>query len=333
MDKSIRWGIIGTAKIAETAVIPAIKASRNGTVYAVASRDEWKARAYADRLGIERAYGSYEALLADPDIDAIYNPLPNDGHAPWSIQAAKAKKPTLCEKPIALNAQQAQEMVEVFRQENVLLAEAFMYRYHPQHAAVKKLLADNTIGPLRLIDVCFTYAMSEAETKNVRLKPELGGGGLMDVGCYCVNLCRMIVGEEPDFVTAQSIYGAQTQVDEMFVGTLHFPGGVVAHFDCGMRATFRNHYTLVGPDGEIQSDLAFRPPDSGSTTLQVRRAGQIPETITIPDSNQYVLMVEDFADAVIAGRKTTYDPADSVKNMRVLDALDRAARENKVVAV
>ncbi len=330
MEKRIRWGVLSTANIARTAVIPAIQASNNGMVLAVASRDQERGRVYADQLGIERAYGSYEELLADPDIDAIYNPLPNDGHAPWSILAAKAHKPTLVEKPIAMNAAQAQQMVEAFRAEEVLLAEAFMYRYHPQHAQVKKLLAENTIGKLRLIDVCFTYSLPPSDSENVRLKPELGGGGLWDVGCYCVNLCRMIVGEEPDCVTAQAIYGTETRVDEMFVGTLHFPGGVLAHLDCGMRGIFRNHYSLVGPDGEIISDMAFRPPDDGPTTLQIRTDDKS-ETITVPAANQYVLMVQDFAEAVRTGRKTTYDPVDSVKNMRVLDALDCAAREKRIV--
>src|SRR5581483_195527 len=331
MAEKIRWGVLGTANIAREEVIPAIKASHNGIVLAVGSRDAGRARAYADALGIERAYGSYEALLADPDIDAIYNPLPNDGHVPWSIAAAQAGKPTLVEKPIAMNAAQAEQLVKAFRDANVLLTEAFMYRYHPQHERVRKLLAEGTIGPLRLIDTAFTYSMPLAVTDNVRLKPDQGGGGLWDVGCYCVNLCRMMVGEEPDTVTGQLILGTQSGVDEMFVCTLHFPGGVVAHFDCGMRAEFRNFYTLVGPDGAVTADNAFRPPDNGSTTIRVQRNRALAEPIVIPAVNQYQRMVEDFADAVQQGRKMTYDPMDSVKNMRVLDALLQAAREGRTI--
>ncbi len=338
MADKIRWGVIGTAEIARNALIPAVQSSRNGVVLGVASRDKGRARAYADTLGIERAYGSYEEMLADPDIDAVYNPLPNDSHAPWSIAAAKAKKPTLCEKPIALNAAQAQQMVDAFRTENVLLAEAFMYRYHPQHQIVKDLLAAGTIGPINLINTAFTYSMPLSDTTNVRLKPELGGGGLLDVGCYCVNLCRFIVGEEPDTVTGQVIIGKMTGADEAFVGTLHFPSGVLAHFDCGMRGTWRQQYTLIGPAGSITVPSAFRPIEDKETIIQVRKeTGEfwqtidMPEIVSAPAVNQYRLMVEDFGDAVREGRTITYDPADSVKNMRVLDALIRAAREGIVV--
>jgi D-xylose 1-dehydrogenase (NADP+, D-xylono-1,5-lactone-forming) len=331
MADKIRWGVISTAKIARTAVIPAIKASRNGIVYGVASREASKARAYADELGIECAYGSYEEMLADPNIDAVYNPLPNDGHAPWSIAAAKAGKPTLCEKPLAMNAEEAQQMVDAFRAEGVLLAEAFMYRYHPQHTQIRKLLDDGTIGPLKLIDACFTYSMALSVTDNVRLKPELGGGGLMDVGCYCINACRMITGEEPDAVTGQQVIGPVSGVDEFFVGTLHFPSGVVAHFDCGMRARFRQQYTVIGPDGSITAEQAFRPPEDDTTNITVWPGKGDPRTIVVPATNQYRLMVEDFADAVKQGHKMTYDPADSVKNMRVIDALLRAAQDGKTV--
>ncbi len=331
MADKIRWGIISTARIARNAVIPAIQQSRNGVVAAVASRDAAKARAYADDLHIERAYGSYEELLADPNIDAIYNPLPNDGHAPWSIAAAKAGKPTLVEKPIALNTQQAQEMIDAFRAANVLLAEAFMYRYHPQHQKARELLAAGVTGPLNLIDVCFTFSLRPEDTNNVRLKPELGGGGLMDVGCYCINLCRLMTGEEPDVVTGQAAIGRQSGVDEAFVGTLHFPSGVMAHFDCGVRAMFRNTYTLKGPQGAITVDRAFRPADGGPSTIHVDRPNQDTAIIEIPECDQYQLMVEDFADAVMQGRKVTYDPLDSVKTMRVLDALARSAREERFI--
>ncbi len=333
MADKIRWGVIGTANIAREAVIPAIRASRNGVVLGVASRDARRGRDYADSLGIERAYASYEELLADPEIDAVYNPLPNDGHAPWSIAAAKAGKPTLCEKPLALDARQAQQMVDAFRAEGVLLAEAFMYRYHPQHQQIRKLLADGAIGALKLIDTCFTYSMAMSVTDNVRLKPELGGGGLLDVGCYCVNACRMIVGEEPDYVTGQAVLGEASRVDESFVGTLHFPGGVLAHFDCGMRSNFRDQYTLIGPEGTITAVQAFRPPEDGPTSIVVRHGKAEPQTLVAPTANQYQLMVEDFGDAVRQGRKVTYDPADSVRNMRVLDALLKAAHDGKTVRV
>jgi D-xylose 1-dehydrogenase (NADP+, D-xylono-1,5-lactone-forming) len=333
MADRIRWGVISTSNIAEVAVIPAIQSSRNGIVLGVASRDHGRARQYADRLKIERAYGSYEELLADPDIDAIYNPLPNHGHVPWSAAAAKAGKPTLVEKPIGITAAEAQQLVDTFRAEGVLLAEAFMYRYHPQHAEVRKLIKDGAIGTLNLISAHFTYSMPFDNTTNVRLNPEIGGGGLLDVGCYCVNASRMLTGEEPDAVTGQVVIGKTSGVDELFVGTLHFPSGAMAHFDCGMRSSWRNEYRVTGTDGTITVDAAFRPEDDGVAAISVRSNDGKARSIEIPASNQYRLMVEDFGDAVKAGRKVTYDPADSVRNMRVLDALTRAAKEGRTVAV
>ncbi|MEP7286657.1 MAG: Gfo/Idh/MocA family oxidoreductase [Chloroflexota bacterium] len=331
MPDRVRWGIISTANIARTAVIPAIKESRNGIVIAVASRDAARARAYADELDIERAYGSYEELLADPDIDAIYNPLPNDGHAPWSIASAKAHKPTLVEKPMARTVAEAKTIVDAFRAEKVLLAEAFMYRYHPQHAKIRALLDEGVVGSLNLIEAVFTYSLPMSDAQNVRLQAAIGGGGLLDVGCYCVNLCRMVTGKEPESVTAQAVYGKVSGVDENFVATLRFPGDVLAYVACGMRSLVRNEYTLSGPDGSITAGLAFRPPEDGPTEIHVRRGDNPIETIVIPAANQYTLMVEDFADAVQNKRITTYDPMDSLSNMRVLDALDRAAREGIMV--
>lgn len=334
-DRKVRWGIIGTAAIAQNAFIPATRAARNAVVLGVASRDAARARRYADENGIERSYGSYEALLADPDIDAVYNPLPNDGHAPWSIAAARAGKPTLCEKPLALNAAEAQTMIDAFREADVLLAEAFMYRYHPQHAIVKQMLDDGKIGRLTAISAGFTYSLPPTDTTNVRLKPEMGGGGLLDVGCYCVNLCRMMAGE-PTSVTGQVFIGPETGTDEAFVGTLAFPNGVLAAFDCGMRGSWRQTYSLIGTDGIITVKSAFRPRENEPTVIEYRReTGEFwqtidnPEIIHSPAVNQYQLMIEDFSDAVLTGRKVTYDPLHSLGNMRILDALIQSAREGR----
>ncbi len=202
---------------------------------------------------------------------------------------------------------------------------------HPQHAVIKKLVEQDTIGKVNLITSSFTYSLSQDDTTNVRLIAELGGGGLLDVGCYCVNACRMLAGTEPEVVAAYATFGEKTRVDETLVATLQFPGGVLAHFDCGMRSMGRNEYTVLGPKGSITADLAFRPIDDGEATVTVRRPDVEAEIIIVPPCNEYVLMVEDFGDAVLQGRKTTYDPADSIKNMRVLDALDRSAREGIMI--
>jgi predicted dehydrogenase len=325
----IRWGILGTANIARKQLIPAIQASNNGEVVAVGSRNLASAQVYAKELGIPHAYGSYEALLADPEIDAIYNPLPNDGHAPWSIKALRAHKHVLVEKPIAMDAVEAQTLVDVAHETGLWLAEAFMYRFHPQHAKVHELLATNALGKIATINAGFSYALSAADSDNVRLKPELGGGGLWDVGCYCVSSIRMFAGQEPDAVSGFATYGPSSGVDENFVGTLHFPNGLLAHFECGMRVNSEQQYTLFGDKGRLHVDEAFRPDDRPQTIRVVY--GDHVETFPIPVINQYTLLVEDFADAILNKRPPRFAPEDGVQNMRVLDALALSARELRVV--
>ena len=247
MSDQIRWGILSTAKIGREKVIPAIHKSRNGVVAAVASRDLERARAFADETGIPTAYGSYEELLADPNIDAIYNPLPNSGHAPWSIACAEAGKPSLCEKPLAADAPEAQTMVDAFAARGILFAEAFMYRFHPQTEAVLDLVRSGFLGELRSIDSTFTFSIDRES--NIRLDKSLAGGALMDVGCYCVNVMRLMTGEEPVAARAFARIGAQSQVDETLCGVLDFPSGVIGHFDCSFRAMHIARYDLHGSAG------------------------------------------------------------------------------------
>jgi len=197
MPEQIRWGILSTANIAVKRFIPGAVRSRNGVVAAIASRDLHRARDVAESLAIPRAYGSYQELLDDPEVDAIYNALPNSLHAEWTIKAAAAGKPILCEKPLALDADQAHRMIDGCRSHGVLLMEAFMYRFHPQHARVIELIESGAIGELRFVRTAFTFMLEPFPADNVRLSSELGGGALMDVGCYCVNASRMLFGEEP----------------------------------------------------------------------------------------------------------------------------------------
>ncbi len=326
----IRWGILGTANIARKQLIPAIQASHNGEVAAVGSRNLATAQAYAKALGIPHAYGSYEALLADPEIDAIYNPLPNDGHVPWSIKALRAHKHVLVEKPIAMDAAEAQTVIEVAHETGMWLAEAFMYRFHPQHAKVHALLASGALGKVSTINAGFSYVLPPSDTENVRLKPELGGGGLWDVGCYCVSSIRMFAGQEPDAVSGFATIGS-SGVDENFVGTLHFPNGLLAHFECGIRVKGEQQYTIFGDKGRIHVDEAFRPDDRPQTIRVVY--GNRVETFPIPVINQYTLLVEDFADAILNKRPPQFTPEDGVQNMRVLDALALSARDLRVVVL
>ena len=322
MSDRVRWGILSTANIGRR-VIPAIQASRNGAVAAVCSRSLERARAFADELDIPRVYGSYEALLADSAIDAVYNPLPNSMHAEWSIKAAEAGIPTLCEKPFASDAFEAQSIVDAFQRHGILLAEAFMYRFHPQHAKVKEIMAAGGIGELQFINSSFTFPISDGA--NIRLSKPLAGGALMDVGCYCVNLMRFMTGEEPTRVAANAIIGRATGVDEALAGTLEFPSGVIGHFECGLRAYRQHSYTLKGTEGIITVPTSFVPDKSADTLVQHWRGDDFSEH-TIPAIDHYQLMAEDFADALINKRAPRFAPSDAVNNMVVVDALLAEAR-------
>lgn len=317
MTDKVRWGILSTANIGRR-VIPAIQASHNGEVAAVCSRSLERAQAFAAEQGIPRALGSYEALIADDEIDAIYNPLPNSMHAEWSIKCAEAGAPTLCEKPFASDAAEAQTIVDAFEKREVLLAEAFMYRFHPQQAKVKEILAAGGIGDLQIINSSFSFAISDEG--NIRLSKALAGGALMDVGCYCVNLMRFMTGEEPARVTASGRIGATTGVDEALAGTFEFPSGVIGHFDCGLRAHRQHTYTLKGTDGMIVVPTSFVPDKSAATLVWHWRGDDYDEHV-IPAADHYQLMAEDFADALINKRAPRFPAADAVRNMLVVDEL------------
>jgi predicted dehydrogenase len=320
MSEKIRWGVISTANIGRNRVIPAIQQSRNGTVLAVASRSLGQARAFADALNIPRAYGSYEELIADPDIDAIYNPLPNSMHAEWSIRCAQAGKPTLCEKPLASDAAEAQTMVDAFAQHGVLFAEAFMYRFHPQTQKVKALIEAGGVGRVTVMSATFSFAIRPGDEANIRLSQPLAGGGLMDVGCYCINVMRLMSGEEPRAAHAFARIGDQTRVDETLTGVLDFPSGAVGHFDCSLRTAFANTYEIRGTDGRIRVNEAFVMVPDKETLIEHWQGGAY-SRITIPPANSYTLMAEDFADALIHNRPPRYLPQDGVNNMRVIDLL------------
>lgn len=323
MTEPIRWGILSTANIGRGRVIPAIQQSSNGVVAAVASRDIDRAQRFADSLNIPIAYGSYEELIEAPEIDAIYNPLPNSLHAEWSIRCAEAGKPTLCEKPLASDAAEAQIMVDAFADRGVLFAEAFMYRFHPQTVRVKQLVDSGVIGNLQGVMAAFTFPISNEA--NIRLQKDLAGGSLMDVGCYCVNVIRLMTGEEPSDVQALANMGAASGVDESLTGILKFESGVLAHFDCSLRAGYNHSYQIRGTQGRILVEEGFVMDATRSTTIRVwENAGprqDIYSEITIPATNHYQLMVEDFADALLNDRAPRYAPQDAVSNMQVIDAL------------
>ena len=322
MTEKVRWGILSTANIGRKRVIPAIHEARNSEVVAVASRNLERAQAFADEMNIPTAYGDYESLLNDPNVDAIYNPLPNSMHAEWAVKAAEAGKPMLCEKPLASNADEAQMMVDTFKQRGILFAEAFMYRFHPQTQRVKQMVEEGAIGQLKAISAAFTFTVRTED--NIRLDADLAGGSLMDVGCYCINLMRFITGEEPAHVRGIAQMGAGG-VDDSFSGVLEFPSGVLGHFDSSLR-TFGTHtYEIRGTEGRIRVDEAFVPNLTESTRVHVWQADHYAE-VHINAGNQYTFMVEDFADALMNNRPPRFDPQDAVENMRVIDRLYAAAK-------
>ncbi len=322
-QKKIRWGILSTANIGRVAVIPAIQASRNGDVVAVASRDLEKAQAFAAKLNIPKAYGSYEAMLEAGDIDAVYISLPNSLHHAWTIKTAEMGKHILCEKPLGLNAQECLEMEAAANQHKVKLMEAFMYRFHPRTQKVLELVQSGVLGELRLIHATFTFRLTRPD--NIRLKPELGGGALMDVGCYCVNICRTVAGAEPVMVESFARWG-QSGVDEQLVGTLGFPNGLLAQFDCALTMERREEYTLAGTEASLKIPKAFLPGVADTVIEETRARGELKQHVN-KGTDEYQLMVEDFADSVLQDRPPRYTAAEAAANMRVIETLYHSARQ------
>lgn len=316
---TVRWGILSTANIGVKRVIPAIQASHNGTVVAIASRNEARAQDVADKLNIPTAYGSYNALLRADNVDAIYIPLPNSLHKVWAINAAKAGKAVLCEKPLAANALDAQEMVDAFKERELLFAEAFMYRYHPQTQVVLELVNGGGIGELQLINASFNFKVRTED--NIRLSETLAGGSLMDVGCYCINLMRYMTGEEPDEVGGIGVFD---EVDQWLVGMLGFPSGVLGTMDCALRTHRTHRYELRGDEGRIVVEEGFVPDADQETVIKHWKGDEYQEIVVAP-ANSYQLMVEDFANAFLNGTPATFDPEDGVNNMAIIDAMMASA--------
>lgn len=327
-SQQLRWGILGSAAIAKRAVIPGIQASNSGVVAAIASRDEAKAKETAESLSIPQAYGSYEQLLEDDSIDAVYIPLPNHLHKEWTIRAAEAGKHVLCEKPIALNAQEAQEMVQACDKAGVKLAEAFMYRYHPRYKRIKEIIQSGEIGEIRGIHGTFTFN-NAGDKGNVRYKQFMGGGAIYDVGCYPISAARYILDSEPEAATVHAFLSPDHDyVDMMASGLLEFPNHVGLTFDCAMWADFRNTLEILGTDGRIEVPSAF----IGNPNFFVTAKGQRREE-EAPQLNQYALQADEFANSIFNNTPLPFQPSDAVNNMKVIDACLKSARERARVLV
>jgi len=322
----LRWGLLSTARI-NRALIPPLRASPRNELAAVASRGRERAEAYAREWNIPRSFGSYEAMLADPDIDVIYNSLPNNLHAGWTIKAAQAGKHVLCEKPLAIAIEEVDAIAAATQKAGVIVAEAFMYRHHPQTLKVKEMAEGGKIGDLRLVRGSFTFDLTHPG--DVRLDPAMGGGCLWDVGCYPISFARTLVGDEPVEVFGWQMTGP-TGVAEMFTGQLRFPGEVYAQFDCGFRTPYRAHVEIVGSEGTITVPTPFKP--GMKEHVMLTRGGET-QTIAVPGQELYLGEVEDMADAILLGKTPRVSVADSRGNVASLLALSRSAREGKPVSV
>lgn len=312
---NIRWGILSTANIAG-AMIKGIRETSNGEVRAVASRSMEKAQNYAHEKEIPTAYGSYEELLQDPEIDAIYNPLPVNLHAEWSIRAMEAGKPVLCEKPMALNADEVKAMTEASEKHGVLLSESLMYVYHPLTVRFLELLKEGRIGEIQNVRALFHAQINEG---NIRLSKATGGGAMLDVGSYCTSVMRHMAGEEPDAVKAVATYN-DDGVDLLTSGVLHFPSGITGHFSCGLTAAFDCTYAAYGTEGVLRVDRGAMCAWPGEEFKIAHVSGDGTEEITVPAGNAYALIAEDFARALLTGepmRRVSLD--DTLRNLAVID--------------
>lgn len=322
--KTLGWGLLGTARI-NRALIPPLRASARNQLLAVASRRLETAAAYAREWGIERAHGSYEALLADPEIDVVYIPLPNGLHAEWVVRAARAGKHVLCEKPLAVTVEEVDAIAAAAREARVVVSEAFMYRHHPQTARVREVVSTGVLGRVRFVRGSFSFGLTRPQ--DPRRDPALGGGALFDVGCYPLSFARSVLGQEPLEVMGWQHQGP-TGVDLTFVAQLRFPDDVLAQFDCSFEASFRTIMEVVGETASLAVTQPFKP--GAAAQLLLNRGDRI-ETIDSTEADLYAGEVEDLADAVLLGKAPRVSLADSRGNVAAITALLRSARENRPI--
>lgn len=327
----VRWGILGTAQIARVCVIPAILKSENGVLQAIASRNLAKAQALVEKHRQGVAYEGYAALLEDPEIDAVYIPLPNQLHKEWTIKALEAGKHVLVEKPFAMNAREAEAMAEVAYSHNRLLMEAFMYRFHPRSKRIKQLVDEGALGQISLIRSSFTFPVKRDGSNERLFLPEMGGGSLWDVGCYGVSVARWLLGEEPATVSALADYSG-SGVDINFAGTLRFPSGALAVVESSFIAALQQTFSVTGNDGAIElPHNAFIPWENDATFILRGANDEHGQLMTIPGADEYQLMIEHFADALQGQVQLSLTPGESVKQMRIMDALERSACSGEMV--
>ena len=313
---AVKWGIVSTADI-NRKVIPGLQDSQKTELVAVASRDQKRAEEYAREWEIGRAYGSYDALLDDADVEAVYISLPNTLHCEWSIRAVEAGKHVLCEKPMSRHVGDVEAAFDAAERSGRLLMEAFMYRHNPQTARLRQLVDDGAIGELRVVRSCFSYSLFD--TDNIRLRTDVEGGSLMDVGCYCVSGSRLLAGD-PEEVYGQQFVGP-SGTDWVFTGAMRFAGDVFALFDCGTALPERDELEAIGSEGSLFVD---DPWHCTEPVIELRREGRV-ERIEVEHADSYRLQAENFSDAIRGAADPLLGRDDAVAQARTIDALFRSA--------
>lgn len=328
--RKIRWGILSTAKIGTEKVIPAMQRGTHSEVVAIASRSQDAASRVAATLGIPKAHGAYEALLADPDVDAIYNPLPNHLHISWSIRALEAGKHVLCEKPIGLSAAEGEQLVAAGKRfPRLKLMEAFMYRHHPQWQKARQLARDGAVGTLRTIQSFFSYFNDDPA--NIRNIAGIGGGGLMDIGCYPISLSRFIFDAEPQRVSGIVEFDPALKTDRLASAILDFGTGT-STFTCSTQLVPYQRVNIYGTTGRVEIEIPFNAPPDRPCRMWLQQ-GRTVEEIVLPVCDQYTIQGDLFSLAILNGTPVPTPIEDAVSNMRVIEAVFAAARENRWIAV
>jgi len=326
MSRKIRWGVLSTASIGVRKVLPGMQQGKYSEVVAIASRDLGKAREAAAKLGIPTAYGSYEELLEDASIDAIYNPLPNQLHVPWTIKAAEAGKHVLCEKPLSLTVAEAESLLKIRERTSVKIGEAFMIRSHPQWLRVKALIDEGRIGQLRCVMGCFSY--HNVDPKNIRNNTESGGGALYDIGCYCIQAARYAFGAEPKRVVGCIDRDPGMQIDRLTSGILEFAGRQ-SIFTCSTQFVPYQRVQFFGTTGRIEIEIPFNAPKDRPTRIFIDGGelfGAERMTEEFPICDQYTLQGDDFSKAILDDTEVPVPLEEAIRNMKVIEAIFQSAK-------
>lgn len=330
MSSKVKWGVLGVADIAVKKVIPAMQRGQFCEVAAIASRDRTRAERAAQQLGIAKAYGSYEELLADKQIEAIYNPLPNHLHIAWSIKAAEAGKHVLCEKPISLSVADAKKLIAARERAGVKIEEAFMVRTHPQWVKTREMVRAGKIGDVRSVMSYFSYF--NEDPRNIRNIADFGGGGLMDIGCYSINVSRFVFGDEPRRVSALIERDPNTGVDRLSSAILDFPSGH-AVFTCSTQLAPYQRAHIFGTRGRIEIEIPFNAPPDRSCRIFVDDGSDLfgsgVETVEFEAVDQYTIQGDLFSRAIRDDSEVAVSLEDSIKNMAVIEAIFRSAASGK----